>query len=201
MLHHKGHKDHKGRNRMALTFLAFLRVLRALCGERRCCFACTEVNGETERGDVGSRGQTQVEGGRPMRSAYWSIAAAVALTCLLLVSGARAAGAGDTLPQAVKDAIVKAFPNATVSSVDQERESGVRYYELNPGGAATSPAPTRACVAAWAWRSCSVSSPHLAASAAPACVTAACSKCASACPHRIRPEGDLKYASLFLCSI
>jgi len=62
-----------------------------------------------------------------MRMAGWRALAAVLVGSLLPAWSAHAAD----LPQAVRDAVEKAFPNAAIREVGQETENGVRYYEVN----------------------------------------------------------------------
>ncbi len=57
-------------------------------------------------------------------------AAVVALT-FLLAAGAGAQDRRDRLPEAVREAVDRAFPSAVVESFGVEAESGVRCYELN----------------------------------------------------------------------
>lgn len=52
-------------------------------------------------------------------------------TLVVACLAGRAALAQSGLPEAVKTAVNKAFPNATIRSFGRERESGVRYYEVN----------------------------------------------------------------------
>jgi peptidase YpeB-like protein/putative PepSY-like beta-lactamase-inhibitor len=52
------------------------------------------------------------------------------LTALALVSIGAVAQAADNLPAAVSAAVKKAFPAGRILDVERERESGVRYYEV-----------------------------------------------------------------------
>ena len=66
-----------------------------------------------------------------MRTAYWRIAGSLALACFLLAGAAPAYGAKRGLPFEVRQAVKKAFPNATIRSYGRETENGVRFYEVN----------------------------------------------------------------------
>ena len=66
-----------------------------------------------------------------MGAAQWKRAGQVVVTCAVLIGCATAYGASDPLPAVVAGALKKAFPNATITSVDRETENGVRYYEVN----------------------------------------------------------------------
>jgi len=61
----------------------------------------------------------------------WSLAGIATVTGLLLARPSEADGARGRLPEAVRQAIEKAFPNAVVRGYGRETERGVRYYEIN----------------------------------------------------------------------
>ena len=58
-------------------------------------------------------------------------ASGIALACFVLAVAGVAQAAVNGLPDAVREAVGKAFPGATIRSVDRETEKGVRYYEIN----------------------------------------------------------------------